>query len=52
MAKGARCLLGDEIPQCSGAWYPLIVLTDVRQGMPVFEEETFGPVAAIIPTLT
>jgi succinate-semialdehyde dehydrogenase/glutarate-semialdehyde dehydrogenase len=48
VSKGARCLLGGEIPDRPGAWYPLTVLTDVRAGMPVFEEETFGPVAAVI----
>jgi succinate-semialdehyde dehydrogenase / glutarate-semialdehyde dehydrogenase len=26
------------------------VLTNVRKGMPAYEEELFGPVAAIIPT--
>jgi len=25
------------------------VLTDVRKGMPAYDEETFGPVAAVIP---
>ena len=27
---------------------PLTVLTDVRKGMPAYDEETFGPVAAVI----
>ena len=47
--KGARCLLGGEIPQGRGFFYPPTVLTDVRPGMPAFDEETFGPVAAIVP---
>jgi succinate-semialdehyde dehydrogenase/glutarate-semialdehyde dehydrogenase len=47
--KGARLLLGGEIPDRPGAWYPPTVLTDVRPGMPAYDEETFGPVAAIIP---
>ena len=47
--RGARLLLGGTIPQSKGAYYPPTVLTDVRKGMPVFDEETFGPVAAIIP---
>ncbi len=46
---GARCLLGGEIPEGPGAFYPPTVLTDVRQGMPAYEEELFGPVAAILP---
>ena len=34
---GARLLLGGEIPDGRGFFYPLTVLTDVRPGMPVFE---------------
>jgi len=46
--KGARCLLGGELPPGDGAFYPPTVLTGVRPGMPAFDEELFGPVAAII----
>ena len=46
--KGARLLLGGEVPDRSGAWYPATVLTNVRPGMPAYDEEVFGPVAAII----
>ena len=49
VAKGARCLLGGVIPEGRGAYYPPTVLTDVRAGMPAYDEELFGPVAAIIP---
>ncbi|MEO8567079.1 MAG: aldehyde dehydrogenase family protein, partial [Betaproteobacteria bacterium] len=49
LAKGARCLLGGKIPEGRGAYYPATVLTDVRPGMPAYEEELFGPVAAVIP---
>ncbi len=48
---GARLLLGGEKPEGSGAFYPPTVLTDVRKGMPAFDEELFGPVAAIIPAV-
>ena len=48
MAAGATCLLGGEVPSGRGAFYPPTVLTDVRQGMPAYHEELFGPVAAII----
>src|SRR5581483_3376755 len=48
VAQGARLLLGGNIPQQKGAFYPATVLTDVRPGMPAFSEELFGPVAAII----
>ena len=49
IAKGARCLLGGEIPAGRGAFYPPTVLSGVTKGMPVYDEETFGPVAAVIP---
>jgi succinate-semialdehyde dehydrogenase/glutarate-semialdehyde dehydrogenase len=45
---GARCLLGGEVPDGPGAFYPPTVLADVRPGMPAYDEELFGPVAALI----
>jgi succinate-semialdehyde dehydrogenase/glutarate-semialdehyde dehydrogenase len=49
IAKGARLLLGGRIPEGPGTFYPVTVLTDVRPGMPAFDEETFGPAAAVVP---
>lgn len=49
IANGARCLCGGHIPNGPGAYYPPTVLTDVQLGMPAYEEELFGPVAAVIP---
>ena len=46
--QGARCLLGGQMPQGDGSFYPPTVLTNVKKGMPVYDEETFGPVAAVI----
>jgi succinate-semialdehyde dehydrogenase / glutarate-semialdehyde dehydrogenase len=46
--RGATLLLGGEIPAGDGAFYPPTVLADVKPGMPAYDEETFGPVAAII----
>jgi len=46
---GARCLLGGELPVGAGAYYPVTLLDDVRPGMPAYDEELFGPVAAILP---
>jgi succinate-semialdehyde dehydrogenase/glutarate-semialdehyde dehydrogenase len=48
VAGGARVLLGGEVPQRPGAWYPATVLTNVTAGQPAHDEEVFGPVAAII----
>jgi succinate-semialdehyde dehydrogenase/glutarate-semialdehyde dehydrogenase len=48
VAKGARLLLGGKVPPGPGAFYPPTVLTDVRRGMPAWDEEVFGPVAAVI----
>jgi succinate-semialdehyde dehydrogenase/glutarate-semialdehyde dehydrogenase len=45
---GATLLLGGTVPENQGAWYPPTVLSNVAQGMPAYEEELFGPVAAII----
>ncbi len=49
VAKGATCLLGGEIPDSVGAYYPPTVLANVKPGMPAYDDELFGPVAAIIP---
>ncbi len=49
VAAGARCLLGGEIPSGPGAFYPTTLLTDIGPGMPAYQEELFGPVAALIP---
>src|SRR6185312_10505166 len=46
--KGAKLLLGGNVPDKPGAWYPATVLSDVRPGQPAHDEEVFGPVAAII----
>jgi succinate-semialdehyde dehydrogenase/glutarate-semialdehyde dehydrogenase len=46
--RGARRLLGGEIPPGKGAFYPPTLLTEVSEGMAAFDEETFGPVAAVI----
>ncbi|MCU0413560.1 MAG: NAD-dependent succinate-semialdehyde dehydrogenase [Ignavibacteriaceae bacterium] len=45
---GAKLLLGGKIPEMRGAWYPPTVLTNVKKGMPAYDEELFGPVAALI----
>src|SRR5499426_1727462 len=47
VAKGARVLCGGKPVAGKGAFYPATVLSGVTEGMPAFDEETFGPVAAL-----
>ncbi len=46
--RGARLLLGGKIPPGKGAFYPPTLLAAVDKGVPAFDEETFGPVAAVV----
>ncbi len=46
--RGATLLCGGKIPDVKGAFYLPTVLTNVKKGMPAYDEELFGPVAAII----
>jgi succinate-semialdehyde dehydrogenase / glutarate-semialdehyde dehydrogenase len=48
IAMGAKVLTGGKRREGSGAYYEPTVLTNVKEGMPVYHEETFGPVSAII----
>jgi succinate-semialdehyde dehydrogenase / glutarate-semialdehyde dehydrogenase len=48
VAQGARCVLGGQIPEGPGAYYPPSVLTDVKRGNVAYTDELFGPVAAVI----
>ena len=46
--RGARVLLGGKPLPGPGYFYAPTVLTGVKPGMAAYDEETFGPVAAII----
>src|SRR5437762_6979327 len=46
--RGAKLVLGGQIVDGKGAFYPPTLLTAVESGMPAFDDETFGPVAAVI----
>ena len=48
LQQGARAVVGGTKPDGPGAFYPPTVLTNVRKGMTAYEEELFGPVAALI----
>ena len=47
LAAGARRVTGGERRPGPGYFYAATVLSDVEPGMPAFDEETFGPLAAV-----
>ena len=47
VTAGARCLLGGEVPEGGGFFYPVTLLAEVPTDSAAFREETFGPVAAV-----
>ena len=52
VAAGARLVCGGEVPGGPGWFYPPTLVAEVAPGMACFDEETFGPVAAIVPFST
>jgi succinate-semialdehyde dehydrogenase/glutarate-semialdehyde dehydrogenase len=48
VAAGARLCCGGKRLGTIGFFYAPTVLADVKPGVPAFDEETFGPVAAVI----
>jgi aspartate-semialdehyde dehydrogenase len=52
VAKGARLLAGGSPSQCGPLFFSPTVLADVTPTMTIFKEETFGPVAAVLPFAT
>lgn len=46
--KGARLMMGGYISETIGSYYPLTLISDVKPGMPAFDDELFGPVFSII----
>ena len=49
LEAGGRLLTGGNIIGGPGAFYQPTVITGVKKGMPLYHEESFGPVLAIIP---
>ena len=49
VTKGARLMTGGKRHALGGTFYEPTVLAGVKKGMLITEEETFGPVAAVIP---
>jgi succinate-semialdehyde dehydrogenase/glutarate-semialdehyde dehydrogenase len=48
ISKGAKVLAGGKRLNNGGNFFEPTVLAGVKPGMPVYNEETFGPVAAVI----
>lgn len=46
--KGAHLVMGGKCPTGRGFFYPTTLLAAVRPGQPAFDQEVFGPVAAVI----
>ena len=46
--QGARLVTGGVRPEGPGNFYPPTLLADCVPGMAAFDEETFGPVAAVV----
>ena len=52
VAQGASLLCGGNRPSLQGFYYEPAVLSNVTPCMPVYKEETFGPVFTILPFAT
>lgn len=48
VAMGARIEIGGRRKEGKGYFFEPTILSDVKKGMPAYDEELFGPVAAVI----
>ena len=48
ITKGATLLTGGKPPELPGFFYPATILKNVTKGMATYDEETFGPIFALI----
>ncbi|MBO1924220.1 NAD-dependent succinate-semialdehyde dehydrogenase [Thiomicrorhabdus sp. 6S3-12] len=46
--QGGKCLLGGEMPDGPGYFYPVTLLVDITSEMQASCEETFGPIAVVM----
>lgn len=46
--KGAELIIGGKIPSQEGFYYPPTILTNIKKGMPAYNEEIFGPIISLI----
>lgn len=49
IASGATCVLGGQLPEGQGYYYPATLLVNVNEHSPAFKEELFGPVVCVVP---
>jgi len=49
LAKGARLITGGTVHQAGPLFYAPTLLADIPEGAEILTEETFGPVAAVLP---
>ncbi|MCJ8297494.1 MAG: NAD-dependent succinate-semialdehyde dehydrogenase [Pseudomonadales bacterium] len=47
VAEGARVVCGGQLSEGAGYFYPATILVDLSSDMAIFQEEIFGPVAAV-----
>ncbi len=48
VTKGATIAIGGKLPDGKGNYYPATILENVKAGQPAYDDELFGPVAALI----
>jgi succinate-semialdehyde dehydrogenase/glutarate-semialdehyde dehydrogenase len=48
IVQGARLIAGGHRPNRAGCYFEPTILTGIVKGMPVYSEETFGPVVSVI----
>jgi succinate-semialdehyde dehydrogenase/glutarate-semialdehyde dehydrogenase len=48
VAGGAHVVLGGKRPSADSAFFEPTILTNVKKGTPAYDEELFGPVAAVM----
>mmetsp|Transcript_38910 Transcript_38910/g.82686 ORF Transcript_38910/g.82686 Transcript_38910/m.82686 type:complete len:153 (-) Transcript_38910:481-939(-) len=46
---GAKILAGGEAPEGKGYFYPPTIITEVKEGVRIVDEEQFGPVLPVMP---
>ena len=48
-SEGANVVIRGSVPQGPGFWYPATVVVPSSESDPLMQEETFGPIVAVMP---